>query len=120
MSWKKFHRWSWLVPVLLALAFNFNVLQNGFGWDDESIIPHLKSPDRWTDLFLPAQPPPHSPISAYLHFRPLTAVSYYLDHWLWGDRPFGFHLSVWLAHALNTALLFFLARNLIRGVGPLQ
>jgi tetratricopeptide (TPR) repeat protein len=114
MSRSKFHRWSWLIPVLLALAFNLNVLQNGFGWDDETIIPHLKPPDRWIDLFLPTQPPHHSPISAYLHFRPLTTVSYLLDHKLWGDRPLGFHLSVYLAHLLNTALVFFGARSLIR------
>ncbi|HET6464084.1 MAG TPA: tetratricopeptide repeat protein [Nitrospiria bacterium] len=114
MSWNKFHRWSWLIPVLLALAFNLNVLQNGFGWDDEWIIPHLKSPDHWTDLFLPGLPPPHSPKSAYVHFRPLTTVSYILDHELWGDRPLGFHLSVYLAHLLNTALLFFLTQSLLR------
>ena len=120
MSRNKFHRWSWLVPVLLALAFNLNVLQNGFGWDDEWIIPHLKSPDHWIDLFLPGQPPPHSPKSAYLHFRPLTTASYLLDHAVWGPRPFGFHLSVWLAHILNTGLVFFLAASLLPGPGPAQ
>jgi Tfp pilus assembly protein PilF len=119
MSRIKFYRWSWLIPVLLALAFNINVLQNGFGWDDEWIIPHLKSPDHWTDLFLPGLPPPHSPKAAYLHFRPLTSASYLLDHAIWGVRPFGFHLSVYLAHLLNTALVFFLARSLIRVTPPL-
>ncbi|MBI3597372.1 MAG: tetratricopeptide repeat protein [Nitrospirae bacterium] len=115
MSWKKFHRWSWLIPVLLALAFNLNVLQNGFGWDDETIIPHLKPPDRWRSLFLPD---PDSPKQASAYYRPLVSVSYLLDYEFWGDRPFGFHLSVLLAHLLNTALVFFLARSLIRTTQP--
>ncbi|HTN44253.1 MAG TPA: tetratricopeptide repeat protein [Nitrospiria bacterium] len=120
VSGMNFHRWSWLIPLLLALAFNLNVLQNGFGWDDEWIIPHLKSPDDWMDLFLPDKPPPHSPKSAYLHFRPLTTISYLLDHEFWGDRPFGFHLSVWLAHILNSALVFFLARDLSNRSAPMD
>jgi len=118
MLGKNFHRWSWLIPILLALAFNLNVLQNGFGWDDEWIIPHLKSPDHLLDLFLPDKPPPNSPKSAYLHFRPLTTISYLLDHEFWGDRPFGFHLSVWLVHILNTALVYFLAGVLLKTSDP--
>jgi tetratricopeptide (TPR) repeat protein len=104
-------RWLWAIPVLLTLLINLNVLQNGFGWDDETIIPHLKPPDRWLSLFLPD---PDSPKQASSYYRPLVSLSYHLDHLLWADRPFGFHLSVYLAHLLNTALVFFLARSLIR------
>ena len=112
----RFQRWLWIIPVLLALLINFNVLQNGFGWDDETIIPHLKPPDRWLSLFLPDR---DSPKLASAYYRPLVSVSYLLDHELWGARPFGFHLSVYLAHLLNTALVFFLARSLIPVTQPL-
>jgi len=107
----RFQRWLWIIPVLLTLLVNLNVLQNGFGWDDEAIIPHLNPPDRWLSLFLPDRDSP-KPVSAY--YRPFVSVSYLLDHALWGDWPLGFHLSVYLAHLLNTALLFFLARSLTR------
>jgi tetratricopeptide (TPR) repeat protein len=107
----RFQRWLWIIPVLLALLTNLNVLQNGFGWDDETIIPHLKPPDRWLSLFLQNA---DSPKLASAYYRPLVSVSYLIDYELWGNRPFGFHLSVYLAHLLNTALLFFLARSLIR------
>ena len=49
----RFHRWLWLIPALLALLVNLNVLQNGFGWDDEAIISNLRPPDQWRSLFLP-------------------------------------------------------------------
>lgn len=113
MKSQKFQSYLWSVPVLLALVFNLNVLQNGLGWDDELIIPHFKAPEHWITLFLPDAPPPHSPISAFIHFRPLVAVSYYLDHILWGNQPVGFHFSVWMAHLVNTALVFFLAQRLL-------
>jgi tetratricopeptide (TPR) repeat protein len=103
--------WLWAIPVLLALVVNFNVLQNGFGWDDEAIISNLRPPDSWGSLFLPD---PGLPKQTSAYYRPLVSVSYLLDYGLWGNRPFGYHLSVWLAHILNTALVFFLARSLIR------
>ena len=117
MRSQRFHPYLWSVPVLLALVFNLNVLQNGFGWDDDAIVPNLKTPEHWINFFRPDAPPPHAPVSAFIHYRPLVSVSYHLDHMLWGNQPFGFHLSVWLAHLLNTALVFFLARSLIRATG---
>lgn len=113
MRSQRFQSYLWFVPVLLALVFNLNVLQNGLGWDDELIIPHFKVPEHWISVFLPEAPPLHSPISAFIHFRPLVAVSYYLDHLLWGNQPFGFHFSVWMAHIVNTALVFFMAQGLL-------
>jgi tetratricopeptide (TPR) repeat protein len=113
MGSQRFQSYLGSIPVLLALAFNFNVLQNGFGWDDEAIIPNLKTPEHWLKFFLPDLPPAHSPISAVIHFRPLVSVSYHLEHLLWDSRPFGFHFSVWIAHLINTALVFFLAERLL-------
>ena len=112
----RFQGWLWIIPILLAMLINFNTLENGFGWDDETIIPHLKPPDRWLSLFLPDR---DSPKLTSAYYRPIVSVSYLLDHAIWGARPFGFHLSVYLAHLLNTALVFFLARSLIRVTPPL-
>ena len=106
-------RWAPLLPLLLAFSFNFNVLGNDFGWDDESIILSIQSPDHWSDLFLPRSSGTASFDTTSSYFRPLIAVSYLIDHWVWGKTPSGFHLSVWLAHLLNTALVFFLAKALM-------
>jgi len=106
-SFQRSAPWLFLAPVLLALLANFNVLQNGFGWDDEMIIQNLRAPDHWWRLILPdissRQDAPY--------YRPVVELSYMLDYAIWGHRAFGFHLSVLLAHLCNTALVFFLAKG---------
>ncbi|MFQ5801633.1 MAG: tetratricopeptide repeat protein [Candidatus Methylomirabilales bacterium] len=49
------------------------------------------------------------------YYRPLTNLSYYLDHRLWGMNPSGFHFTNLLLHILNTLLVFALASSLIGG-----
>ncbi|MBI3812383.1 MAG: tetratricopeptide repeat protein [Nitrospirae bacterium] len=105
-------KFIWVVPVLLCLLVNQNVLQNGFGWDDENIIRGLRPLDRWSDLvpnfFTKDTPKESSP-----YFRPFVSVSYVVDNIIWGRKPFGYHFSVWSAHIVNTALVFFLAKALM-------
>ena len=105
--------------LLLALAFfsNVNVLQNGLGWDDEHIVPELKqSISFWRPLvpFLSES----AEKSSHPYFRPMVGVSYQLDFLLWGNDPWGFHLSVLLAHVANTVLSFLLV-YLLMGRSPL-
>ncbi len=97
--------------VSLAVLANLNVLNNGVALDDESIIQNLTAPSTWRDLLLP------SPAAPY--YRPLISLSYLLDYKIWGRNPFGFHLSVLIGHAINTALVFLLSRRLFlaRGAG---
>ncbi|MBI3610218.1 MAG: tetratricopeptide repeat protein, partial [Nitrospirae bacterium] len=90
---KRFSRYGWLLPLLLALGVNANVLLNGFAWDDAVFFgetSHQDAPARGPDSY----------------YRPLIVWSYQLDQWIWGLNPFGFHLSVYLAHALTTLLLY--------------
>ena len=103
----------WLIPVLLAIVVNANVLANGFGWDDESIIPKLSDSKTLLSAFLPNDPSAPGPGGAGGHYyRPVIAVSYLLDFKLWGKEAFGYHFSVWLAHIINTVLVYILARRL--------
>ena len=109
---QSFTKWLWIFPVLLALAANLNVLQNGFGWDDDLIINSIKPIQKWWVFFMPGSD--LSPKSTHTYYRPVVSVSYALDYMIHGNRPFGFHLSVWLTHALNTGLVFFVARVLMK------
>ncbi|MBI3610609.1 MAG: tetratricopeptide repeat protein [Nitrospirae bacterium] len=111
-------RWMWAVPVLLALFVNLNVLANGFGLDDEQIIPNLRLPGQSWNQFLADQIVAPSLKESAVYFRPVVSLSYLLDYALWGYNPFGYHLSIWIAHILNTALVFFLTRGLMRNIGP--
>ncbi len=44
-------------------------------------------------------------------FRPLTTATYALDYFLWGLRPFGFHLTNLLLHLACCLAVFALARR---------
>lgn len=46
------------------------------------------------------------------HYQPLASLTYALDLLLWGEGPFGPHLTSLLIHSLNACLLFSLARAL--------
>ncbi|HEX9727596.1 MAG TPA: hypothetical protein VGA37_03710 [Gemmatimonadales bacterium] len=44
------------------------------------------------------------------YYRPLTLLTYTIDHALWGWAPRGYHLTDLLVHALATVSVFWLAR----------
>jgi hypothetical protein len=50
-------------------------------------------------------------VNFYAYYRPLVFLSYALDWSLWGVDPAGFHLTSVLLHAINTMLVFALARR---------
>lgn len=40
-------------------------------------------------------------------FRPVVTISYFLDYFLWGLNPFGYHLTNLFLHIINALLLYF-------------
>ena len=44
--------------------------------------------------------------------RPVYLASILIDHKLWGDRPWGYHLTNIILHGLNAVLVFLLAHSL--------
>jgi tetratricopeptide (TPR) repeat protein len=53
-----------------------------------------------------------------IYYRPLVAVSFQLDHAIYGMRPFGFRLTNLMLHAVAVVLVFFLARRLTESPHP--
>lgn len=47
------------------------------------------------------------------YFRPITTLSIYFDHLLWGLDPFGYHLTNLMIHLLTTFGVVFIARRII-------
>jgi len=91
--------------LVLALGVNANVLFNGFAWDDAISFGDpggaaLQAP-------VPSQ-------TAQPYFRPMIGWSFKLDRTIWGLNPFGYHLTVYLAHALTTWLFYLSVRLLLR------
>lgn len=92
-----------LVVVVLCYA---NALGNDFVFDDHVNLqnnPLLRNLSNVPTLLLSG-------------FRPIREVSYALDFALWGERPFGFHLTNILIHAANAVLVFLLIRRFIGDV----
>ena len=102
-------------PVLssaaLALALYAVTLGGTYVYDDIFLVtedPRLHDPSRWveywtTDYFAGG-------IDKL--FRPLVSMSYAVQWWAHGDRPWAFHAVNWVLHAGVSALVAELARRL--------
>jgi tetratricopeptide (TPR) repeat protein len=95
-----------------ALAYS-NSLEAPFVWDDHTLIEYnprvlnlhalgeYLSASFWSDPFDDKRG----------YFRPLTTLTYALDHALWQGAPAGFHLTNLFLHLACTLLVFLLARQ---------
>lgn len=105
--------------VLVALATYILTLGYDFAFDDQLVIPAawqvgagsplevLRARVEAKDIVLP-------------YFRPLTALSYWLDGLIWRGNPGGFHLTNLLLHAAVSVLVLAVARHLLpAGPAPL-
>jgi len=99
-----------LAVVLATAAVYLPTLANGFiGFDDDvyitanPLIASLSTANLWTILTRP-----------YAEFyHPVTMLSLAFDRWLWEFNPFGYHLTDWILHVLNTALVFWICYRLV-------
>ena len=105
----------YLAFLAICLLVYFNSLSAGFLYDDKFFIvqnPYIKSlkfmPNLLKmDIF-------HFAPTASNYYRPLQMLSYSLDYFFWKLDPFGYHLGNILIHSLNSFLLFFLLRLLLK------
>jgi tetratricopeptide (TPR) repeat protein len=99
--------------IVLAAAVYLNALANGLVWDDPIILTRqLLAFQSLRDLiFLPRNIPQFSPD----YYRPLTILTYLIDHAIGGATPFMFHFSVVVFHVVTTYLVFRFGMALFRG-----
>lgn len=91
--------------LLITLAVYGNTLNNGFVWDDTSVIvnnPLLDKLANIPQLFLSEDTIEES--TGY--YRPVTYISFALDRAVWGVNPTGFHITSLLLH-MAVVLLFY-------------
>src|SRR5215510_2823862 len=86
----------------VVIACYANSLGNGFVFDDEFLIPAYTRTWNLSELLK----------VLFDSYRPVRNASYVIDFLIWGPRPFGFHLTNLLIHAVNSVLVFFLVRRL--------
>lgn len=90
------------ITVVVLLCY-MNALGNGFVFDDHGHVLDNKSLRSLANL-----------PKLLLDYRPLRDISYAVDFALWGERPFGFHLTSILIHAANALLVFALIFRVTR------
>ncbi|MBN1827188.1 MAG: tetratricopeptide repeat protein [Candidatus Eisenbacteria bacterium] len=96
-----------LALIAAALIAYAPALRGGFIWDDDSYVtanPHLRSAAGLRAIWL--QP------GATTQYYPLVHTAFWIEHRLWGLRPFGYHLINVLLHGVGAALLFLALRRL--------
>jgi len=93
-----------LLVYVGALSCGFINLDDPFYITNNPLIKNLTAASLWK-MFTE----PH--LAAWL---PLTYLSFAVDFQLWGDDPFGYHLTNILLHALNGMLVVMLADRLYR------
>jgi protein O-mannosyl-transferase len=102
-SWTRVGRWLPLPAcgaAILAVLLYASALDNPFVYDDFRLIvenPSIQNPSGVLTIL------------ARDVTRPVVTLSYALDTALWGTRPFGYHLTNVLLHALNVVLAYWLA-----------
>ena len=108
-----------LLCLLAGVTF-FNCLINGFVGDDEFLF--IKNPyfHTWANLpkiftkeYIADQDAVFNDVAEHMNsgsvgYRPVLSITYFLDHWLWGSKAFGYHLQNVLIHLINTVLVYFM------------
>lgn len=99
------------MAALVAFVLYLPSLRNGFTYDDRVVVvenrfitdlgnlPKLFS----KDYFLRSEEK---------SWRPVTTLSYFVDHLFWGKNPFGYHLTNILLHASTAGLAVLLLLSL--------
>ncbi|HAM52417.1 MAG TPA: hypothetical protein DCP92_17605 [Nitrospiraceae bacterium] len=114
-------RTTWLLPVLVIVLFSFSIyftaLSGDFVYDDMDQIlknpwirdirniPTIFSESVWSFQTGPI-------ISNY--YRPLMHVLYMVNYYLFGLKPWGFHLVNILFHCGVSALVFLIIRSFLK------
>src|SRR5260221_7729681 len=99
-----------LILILIAVTFlaYFSSFSNPFIWDDEQFITRNVYVQNFDiqKIFTTNTVAGAGVQSNY--YRPLTTLSFAIDAKIWGQNPFGFHLTNFLLHLGAGLMLFFL------------
>lgn len=104
-----------LLLVAAALLPHLPAWSAGFTYDDRDFVEQnasIRSLEGALEAFSSPFPPNQPQRGLY---RPLTALSYALDHVVWGAGPAGFHRANLFYYTLTVLLLFFLLRRWLPG-----
>ena len=88
-----------LLLLAATLVTYLPALQGGFIWNDSDYVtaPALRSVEGFWRIWFE--------LGATEQYYPLLHSAFWVEHRLWGDHPFGYHLVNVLQHATAACLL---------------
>lgn len=111
---KKLSLFHVLIIATLAIGLYLNTLKNDFVYDDvyTTIVNNtlIKSFDNLPLLF---DKTAYFSRSGEMSYRPVVTFTYFIDYALFGLKPWGYHLTNVLLHAVNGTLLYFFLNLLL-------
>lgn len=94
-----------LIIFAISIFIYSNTLKNGFVYDDEdTIVNNQFIRDLHNLPYLAGKN--YFPLSGERSYRPIVTLTYFVDHAVFGLKPWGYHLTNVLLHAVNGILLF--------------
>ncbi len=108
------HFLSILLIAIISISIYSNTLKNGFVYDDESTIVKntlIKDLDNISKLFKNKE---YFTTSGEMSYRPIVTLTYFIDYALYGLKPWGYHLTNLILHAINGAILYIFLTLLIQ------
>lgn len=97
------------VIVAASIGVFFRVLENGFVWDDVDYLVNKNVYRRFDIVSIFTSPANNF---EYLPIRDLTNS---MDFLIWGESPWGHHLTSLFIHILAALLVYLLSENLLAG-----
>lgn len=109
-----------LIVTIAAIGCYLNSVGGDFVWADHTVIGEkegiLQSPGEMIGVFTSSLWAfSGTPSDRGGYYRPVVAISYTIDHLLFGENPAGYHVTNILLHGANTLILFLLLSSLFPG-----
>lgn len=115
VSLKKIRYKGYLIYLVFIVFFSFiafvNTLFFDFVWDDIHQIKYNFLIRDFKNIFsFFSEPIPGMP----LYYRPIFMISILIDYAIWGNNPYGFHLTNVIINIFNNILVFFIAERIFK------
>ncbi len=102
----KLHLLSILILIAVSIALYVNTLTNGFVYDDKKSIEDNILIQSFNNLPLLFDKSVYFSDSKEMSYRPIVTFTYFIDHAIYGFKPFGYHLTNVFIHTLNGIFLY--------------
>lgn len=94
-----------ILIVIYSITIYANTLANGFLYDDRYTIIDNNLIKDFTGLYK-LFGKDYFALAGEMSYRPVVTFTYFLDYALYGLKPWGYHLTNLICHAMNGALLY--------------